>query len=102
MEPQNLDAKIEAAWQAHRQGQNDAAVEEFQHILAEAPDHIDAYWGLGLSYRDLGNQSGAVDAFNKVKELIATRLAEESVQPGRYFMLNRMADQQIEQLRAAS
>ena len=48
MNEKDLDVKIGVAWQAHYDGQHDAAVEQFAQIVAEVPDHIDANWGLGL------------------------------------------------------
>lgn len=95
---QDIDTKIGNAWKAHYDGQNDVAVERFLQLLNEVPDHIDAFWGLGLSYRNLGDQRQALEAFQRVKQLVTMQLETETGQLGRYFMLNRMVDQQIEQM----
>lgn len=102
MDQKEINSKIGAAWKAHREGNNQTAVDMFLHLVEEAPDHIDVYWGLGLSYRDLGDKVQAVEAFKKVKDLVTIQLESESGQLGRYFMLNRMVDQQLSQLDTAS
>lgn len=95
---QSLDEKIGEAWKAHYAGQDTAAIEQFKRLVEEAPDNIDALWGLGLSYRNAGNKTSAVEIFQKVKQLVAAQLAMESGQPERYVMLNRMVDQQLAQI----
>ncbi len=59
MDQNEIKTKIDAAWRAYRAGQQQAAVEHFITILAEVPDEIDAHWGLGLSYRHLGEREKA-------------------------------------------
>ncbi|NDJ76148.1 MAG: tetratricopeptide repeat protein [Chloroflexi bacterium] len=98
MNQNEIDAKIGEAWKAHHAGNQETAIEQFLRLIEDVPDHIDAYWGLGLSYRDAGNQESALEAFHKVKELVLVELESEGGQRGRYFMLNRMVDQQIEQM----
>jgi Flp pilus assembly protein TadD len=98
MNQKNLDAKIAEAWKAHYARQHQAAVEKFQALVAEAPDNIDANWGLGLSYRSIRDQENALQAFQKVKELVTAQLEIDSEDRERYFMLSRMVLQQIEQM----
>lgn len=99
-ERQDIDIKIGEAWKAHYDGQQQVAIERFEELLQEVPEHIDAHWGLGLSYRNAGDKARALEAFRRVKELIAAQLELEAGEPGRYFMLNRMATQQIDQIEA--
>ncbi len=94
----NLDAKIGAAWQSHYDGKDEEAINKFLALLEEAPDNVDVYWGLGLAYRDMRDTEQAMKAFKKVKELVTNYLANETGELGRYFMLNRMVDQQIQQM----
>ncbi len=98
MSQQDIDAKIGEAWRAHYSGQDQVAIEKFLQLVTEAPDNIDVYWGLGLSYKDAGDKANAAEAFQKVKSLVTTLLATEAGQLGRYFMLNRMVDQQLQGL----
>jgi lipopolysaccharide biosynthesis regulator YciM len=102
MNQQDLDSKIGEAWKAHYAGHDQTAVDQFLALVEEAPDNIDAHWGLGLSYRDLGDKDKAIQTFQKVKSLVSQKLETESGQLGRYFMLNRMADQQLERMGSAS
>lgn len=98
MAEQDIDAKIGEAWKAHYEGKDEVAIERFRQIVDEAPDNIDAFWGLGLSYRDAGNKTGAVEAFQRVKAMVTAMLETETGELGRYFMLNRMVDQQLHQM----
>jgi Flp pilus assembly protein TadD len=94
----SLDEKIGEAWKTHYAGQDAAAIDQFKRLVEEAPDNIDAHWGLGLSYRNVGNKTSAVEVFQKVKALVAARLQTESGEMERYVMLNRMVEQQLAQI----
>jgi tetratricopeptide (TPR) repeat protein len=99
MTEKDLDAQIGAAWSAHYEGQDDAAIQQFTQILNTEPANIDANWGLGLAYRSLSQHDRAREIFLKVKELIQEEIGREnSAQPGRFVMLNRMVDQQLASL----
>jgi tetratricopeptide (TPR) repeat protein len=98
MNEQELKTRINEAWKAHYAGQHDVAIERFKQIVTEVPDHIDAYWGLGLAYRTQGQRDNALQIFRKVKDLLATKVDAESDDRGRYVMLSRMVSQQIEQM----
>lgn len=97
MSEQDLKARIGDAWKAHYDGQHDLAVQKFRAIVAEAPDNVDANWGLGLSYRKAGDKQNALRVFQVVRDLVQARL-EQTEERERYFMLNRMVAQQIEQM----
>jgi Flp pilus assembly protein TadD len=98
MNQKEIDAKIAEAWKAHYARQHQAAVEVFRQVVAEAPDNIDANWGLGLSYRGTGDKENALRVFQKVKELVAAHMESDSEGRERYIMLSRMVTQQIEQM----
>jgi hypothetical protein len=98
MNSQDIDVRIGEAWQLHYDGNDAAAVEKFLVLVDEVPDNIDAHWGLGLSYRDSGNKSRAKETFRKVKQLLTMIIEGEDGERGRYLMLARMVDQQIEQM----
>jgi Flp pilus assembly protein TadD len=93
-----LGAKIGDAWKSHHEGQNETAIVRFKEITEEVPEHIDALWGLGLSYRNTGDTANALQAFGEVKELVAAELRGEPEDYERFLMLQRMVDQQIEQI----
>ncbi|MBP8973244.1 MAG: tetratricopeptide repeat protein, partial [Anaerolineae bacterium] len=82
----------------HYTGKNDAAIEQFERILAEAADPIDAYWGIALSYRKAGNKEKSLEAFQQAADLIAIAAQTDAEHKERYFMLQRMVKQQIEQM----
>lgn len=94
----DIDVRIGAAWKAHYQGHDDVAIEQFRQLVAEAPDHIDANWGLGLSYRDAGQIEDATQVFHKVKDLVGTQLEAHGTEHERFVMLSRMVEQQLAQI----
>lgn len=98
MNQDEVNTKVGEAWKAHYAGNNAAAIEAFQQVVEQAPEHIDAYWGLGLSYRKAGDKKNALHAFEKVKDLVSLELDRDPEDYERFFMLRRMAIQQIEQI----
>ncbi len=99
MTEKDLDARIGAAWSAHYNGQDDAAVQKFTEIVQGNPASIDANWGLGLAYRGLNQNEQAREVFLKVRQLIEKeRVNEDVASPGRFFMLSRMVEQQLDYL----
>lgn len=98
MDPKEINSRIGQAWKMHYTGKNDAAIEQFAQILAEVPDHIDASWGIALSYRKAGNREKSLEAFQKAADLIAKAAQTDPENKERYFMLQRMVKQQIEQM----
>jgi len=85
------------AWANHRDGRNEAAITEFDRILRDAPNDIDANYGIGLVQRALGRYDQAIASFEKAKALITKALEAE---PGldRWEMLQRQCDQRIAEI----
>ena len=102
MNQQDIDARVGAAWEALQAGDYQTAIEQFEQLVAEHPEHIDAQWGLGLAYRHAGNRESALRAFEQVKAMVEAELTEHPKEHGRWFILNRMVQQQIEQLAGGS
>lgn len=99
MTDKDLDARIGAAWSAHYEGQNDAAVQQFTEILSMEPANIDANWGLGLALLGLNQNDQAREVFLKVKDLLQQEIdRQNSATASRAVMLNRMVDQQLARL----
>jgi cytochrome c-type biogenesis protein CcmH/NrfG len=98
MNQDELSTKVGEAWKAHYGGDNAVAIETFQQVVEQAPDHIDAHWGLGLSYRKAGDKENALRAFERVQELVTVELDKEPEDYERFFMLRRMVQQQIAQM----
>jgi tetratricopeptide (TPR) repeat protein len=101
MNTNEIDKRIGDAWQSHYDGQQDSAVQQFSQIVAEAPNHVDANWGLGLSYRKMGDKEKALKAFEKVRDLVTAQLDQLETDAEDYercLMLQRMVKQQIEQI----
>lgn len=88
------------AWANHRDGRNEAAVGEFDRILRDNPNDIDANYGLGLVQRALGRYDQAVASFEKAKMLV-TKALEAEPSLDRWEMLQRQCDQRIAETRTA-
>ncbi|MBC7814373.1 MAG: tetratricopeptide repeat protein [Burkholderiales bacterium] len=71
----DIYVRIGDAWGMYREGQHAAAIAEFERIVAQKPDEIDAHYGLGLALRAAGQQESAVTAFQKALKLVDAKLS---------------------------
>jgi tetratricopeptide (TPR) repeat protein len=102
MANENIDLQIGQAWLSHRQGNNEAAIDQFGRILRSSPDSIDANYGLGLANHAIGNQNAAAESFQRAL-LITDKLEAASQEDrDRYMMLSRMIKQRLEEVKSAS
>jgi tetratricopeptide (TPR) repeat protein len=102
MANESVAAQIGQAWRSHREGNNEAAIEQFGRILRTAPDSIDANYGLGLANRALGNQAAATESFQRALEMTDRAEATSQEERDRYMMLSRMIKQRLEEIKAAT
>jgi tetratricopeptide (TPR) repeat protein len=117
MSRESVPAQIGKAWQSQHEGRNAEAIAEFNRILKEAPESVDAYYGLGLAQRADGQQEAAIKSFQKAlalakeaaskygvaQEEIETQNREDNLlrnsgQDDRYMMLRRMIRQRLAEL----
>jgi tetratricopeptide (TPR) repeat protein len=111
MATMQVEERVGEAWKQHRMGNNPAAIEIFEEILKQRPDHIDALYGLGLSRRANGETAWAIEAFKKALMLATEALNTEEKTGGafkgnnlesydtdRYMMLSRMIKQRLAEL----
>lgn len=112
-EENNTSAKkIGEAWGLHRNNQNEEAAAAFRELTQVDEHSVDAYYGLGLSLRAMGQREDAVEAFrrayNLAKEKLEALRAEIAEQQGetvtnslqmteddRFMMLVRMLHQRL-------
>lgn len=87
------------AWALHRQGQNDAAIKEFDALLKTSVDDIDAYYGRGLAERSSGQIEAARGSFEKCLAKVEAAL-EAAPDEDRWQMLQRMTSQRLNELKA--
>jgi len=102
MANESVAAQVGQAWFHHRQGNNDAAIDQFGRILRSNPDSIDANYGLGLANRAAGNYQAASEAFGRALELTDKAEATSQEERDRYLMLSRMIRQRLEEIKAAT
>ena len=93
----NVTSAVGKAWALHRNGDNDQAAKEFERLLSQNADDLDANFGLGLVLKALGSKDKALTTFQKTVELTAKGLSEK---PGddRLMMLRRMSQQRIAEI----
>jgi tetratricopeptide (TPR) repeat protein len=95
-----FDARVGKAMDQHIRRQYDQAIEIYKRLLEEWPDHLDANYGLALSYKASGRKDEAVDAFKKTRNFVEVELGKTTGDPARFQMLLRMIDQHLGQLGA--
>lgn len=90
-------AKVGAAWALHRQGNNDAAIREFNNLARQEDNAYDALYGLGLSQRAAGMKDAALRSFQDALAIINRKLMEN---PGEdhFEIMQRMTSQRIAEL----
>ncbi|MBZ0292474.1 MAG: tetratricopeptide repeat protein [Anaerolineae bacterium] len=106
---------ISTGWNYYREGRADAAISEFENILKQNPEDIDATYGLGLAQRAAGKTESAMHTFQKTLELVnkakavyeATRTPEQAEsniktpEDDSFMMLSRMISQRISEIQVA-
>ena len=117
---ETIAAQVGHAWGFQREGHSDRAVQEFEKILRQDPDDIDANYGMGLAQRSAGHPQAAVEYFQhaldivdkkdsagrSAREAAASDFQTERIKPNtaeddRYMMLTRMLKQRLVETKAA-
>ncbi len=107
-------SNVSNAWRYQREHQASTAVTEFEKILKQDANNIDALYGLGLALRDNGKKEAAIEQFQKVLVLVdSAALARRPALTGedevrvantpdddRYMMLARMIKQRLSELKS--
>jgi tetratricopeptide (TPR) repeat protein len=120
MGSETVAAQIGHAWRHQRNGEADKAIQEFERILQQNPDNIDALYGMGLAQRTAGHSEQAAKCFQQALELIEAgdltgrklredtandvndRIKPNSPEEDRYMMLSRMLKQRLTELNLAN
>lgn len=101
--------RIGQAWLHHRDKRYSEALAEFEAILKQHPDDIDANYGKGLAYKALGQTEAAAAAFRRSLELVEQARKEyertraeqhphdnvKTPEDDRFTMLIRMTTQRL-------
>lgn len=108
--------RIGQAWLHHRDKRHSEALAEFEAILKQHPDDIDANYGKGLAYKALGQTEAAAAAFRQSLALVEKarkeyeRTREEqhphdnvkTPEDDRFTMLISMTTQRINEVTGAA
>ncbi len=87
-----IDDLIKNAWFAHAQGDQDGAERHFRMALSQAPESVDAHYGLGLTLKAQGRKEEAIQEFQEVLRLLEGGIFDDRA---RTEMLQRLAKGQI-------
>ena len=103
----NASSLVAQAWNYHREGKAAAAVAEFEKVVQQYPQDIDANYGLGLSQKAAGQTAAAINTFKHTLEIISESQKKEDAQRNvddenvrtpeddRLLMLQRMVNQRL-------
>lgn len=114
MSSNSIDTSISIAWRHQRENEGSTAVTEFEKILKQDNNNIDALYGMGLALRDTGKKSEATAKFQQALSLVdaatearrpTTEAAEEhrkanTPEDDRLMMLGRMIKQRLSELQS--
>jgi tetratricopeptide (TPR) repeat protein len=91
--PGDPEPQIDLGWGLYGAGQFAEAVQQFDQVVEQNPNAVDALYGLGLSHKALGHKEAAVTTFDKVAGL--ADVLEDKV---RGSMLRRLAHGHINEM----
>jgi tetratricopeptide (TPR) repeat protein len=104
--------RIGHAWLQHRDGNFKESLAEFEAILKQHPDDIDANYGQGLAHKALGHTEAAAASFKRSLALVEQARAEyervreqqhphdnvKTPEDDRFTMLIRMTTQRLSEV----
>jgi tetratricopeptide (TPR) repeat protein len=91
--PQTGADFAELGWTNKAKGDFNSAEANFNQAKLMDDQLVDAYYGLGLIYKENSDESSAIRAFEKVIELINANVLKD--QPNRATILKNMTNSQI-------
>lgn len=112
------EERIAEAWKIHRNGKHQQAIDMFKDILSKSPELIDAFYGMGLAQKALGDKNGATKSFQECLRLARKTLDAVNLESrveghhgsnnlntyddDRYMMLTRMVHQRLYEMGSAT
>jgi len=94
MRVDTLDQYTERGWLYYAQKDYDKAIADFHHVLDQQPDHLDTWYGLGLTLKAAGSYNEATDAFSHVLGMLSDLEDKQ-----RAHVLDRLAKGHINQMK---
>lgn len=91
-----IQVAIGNAWKAHRAGDQDSAIRQYNEILEKDPESIDGLYGLGLAQKSMGDVLGAKLTFTKLQTILDRLVSQE--ESSNLTMQLRMVKQQLDML----
>lgn len=112
MSNDTLAEQIGQAWRYQRDGKADAAIAEYERLLRQDPDDIDANYGMALAQRTAGKYEAAIKYFQHTQAMVEAALTARRQAAGdvphtantpeddRLTMLSRMLKQRLAEINA--
>ncbi|HRE49759.1 MAG TPA: hypothetical protein PLD47_18695 [Aggregatilineales bacterium] len=94
----DFDLRVGQAWSLHIRKNYGEAVEAYRKLLDEWGDHIDANFGLALTYKGMGQASKAAEAFRKTESLIRAEIGKTADEHSRFPMLLKLVTQHLAEI----
>jgi tetratricopeptide (TPR) repeat protein len=96
--PQTAAEFIDRAWTDKAKGDSASSEAYFNQAKLLDSQSVDAYYGLGLIYKERGDKVNALQAFERVLELINSKVLSD--QPNRITILKNMTQSQMNMLKS--
>ncbi len=93
---QNPNDCFQLGWEKHVKGDHAGAEASFKQAIALDDQFSEAFYGLGLTYKQQGNDEAAIETFEKVLSLID--ISQDPKNPIRTTMLRNLAKAHIRML----
>jgi tetratricopeptide (TPR) repeat protein len=92
----DFDKRVGSAWSDHVRRKYDTAIAQFEKLIGEWGDHIDANYGLGLALKSSGQREKARKQFERAAKVVADEIAKQAAdENSRLPMLANMIKQHI-------
>ncbi len=97
-EPKDGEGYYERGWEYYAKKEYDLAEADYRKALEFSPDNPDIYYALGLTLQASGRQQEAIQAFEKVLELLKNLEVKPELRD-RALMLTRLSHGHINRMK---
>ncbi|HEX2906641.1 MAG TPA: hypothetical protein VHO69_07270 [Phototrophicaceae bacterium] len=108
MSNDSIAAQIGQAWRYQREDKAEAAIAEYERILRQDPENVDASYGMGLAQRTAGKYEVATKYFQQTLKLVEAAIVARrgtteifvanTPEDDRLMILTRMVKQRLAEL----
>lgn len=92
---------LSLAWHQHTVDRDNLAIQQFESLLKENPDNLDALYGLAVALKNSDRQQEAQDLLAQLAEKVNLLDPQSEDEVNRKSMLTRMVSQQLQRIKEA-